>query len=97
MTKKEKYELVIELKEPIGGYWDGGAKQIFIFSIDDIQKNEKGYCARISSWEANFWFHVGAGKKKLMSEKQILTNALKSKSLRKIKSLAKSIKIVKKH
>jgi hypothetical protein len=50
-------------EEPISGFWDGGKKQVFLWSIDGVpQKDNKGYFVRIGSWAANFWFSVAIGK-----------------------------------
>lgn len=60
------------LKEAVGGYWDGGIKKVFNWSIDgQPQQDKKGRFVRIGSWEANHWFHVAMGK----SEIQTLSNA----------------------
>ena len=65
-----KWRLVLLLKEPIAGYWDGGAKRRFEFEIEEICKDGKGLFARIGCWDANYWFHVnGKG-----TEKQIFAN-----------------------
>lgn len=57
------------LDKPINGYWSGGAKRVFVWSIDGKpQQDRKGKYVRIGSWEANHWFHVALGK----TEKQTL-------------------------
>ena len=51
------------LDTPIHGYWDGGTKREFIWSIDGgPTQDSKGWFIRIGSWEANHWFHVALGK-----------------------------------
>lgn len=60
------------LDKPIGGYWDGGAKSDFIWSIEGSPATDsKGQFVCIGSWEANHWFHVALGK----TDKLTLTNA----------------------
>ena len=59
-------------ERPIQGYWDGGAKQTFDWSVDGpVRQDKNGQFVRIGSWAANNWFHVSVGK----SEKQTLSNA----------------------
>ena len=56
-------KLVQTLEKPIHGYWDGGAKSRFEWTISGQPKrDEKGEYVRIGSWSANFWFHVSVGK-----------------------------------
>jgi len=51
------------LEKPVHGYWDGGRKQVFDWKIDGpIHYDSKGSFVRIGSYDANFWFHVAAGK-----------------------------------
>ncbi len=52
------------LKEPINGYWDGGKKRVFDWSIRSYfpVKDNKGSFVRIGSFGANHWFHVALGK-----------------------------------
>ena len=60
------------LDKPINGYWDGGAKSVFEWSIDGSpMRDSKGQYVRIGSWVANHWFHVAVGK----TVKQTLANA----------------------
>lgn len=62
------------LAAPVHGYWDGGAKQRFDWSIDGvIGHDSKGNYVRIGSWNANHWFNVAVGK----SDKITLCNAKK--------------------
>ena len=56
---------------PINGYWDGGAKSTFDWSIDRSFEDGK---SRVGSWQANYWFEVKTGK----SEKATLGNARRS-------------------
>ncbi len=64
--------LKITLDKPINGFWDGGAKSEFVYSIDgEPQRDAKGQYVRVGSWEANYWFHVAVGK----TIKQTLANA----------------------
>lgn len=56
-------ELKQTLDKPVNGYWDGGAKQVFHWSIDGSPTvDSKGQFVRIGSWEANHWFHVASGR-----------------------------------
>ena len=58
--------------EAISGYWDGGPKSRFDWTIDGEPKTDnKGSFVRIGSWYANHWFHVAVGK----TDKQTLGNA----------------------
>ena len=60
------------LEHAVNGYWDGGAKQVFDWSIDGEPKEDsKGSFVRIGSWSANHWFSVAVGK----TIKRTLTNA----------------------
>jgi len=61
------------LAKPVNGYWDGGAKRVFRWSIDKFGGGEdsRGTFVRIGSWEANYWFNVAQGK----TEKQTLSYA----------------------
>lgn len=64
--------LVQTLERPVHGYWDGGAKQVFEWSIQGRpQKDKDGKYVKIGSWSANLWFHVSVGK----TEKATLANA----------------------
>lgn len=48
---------------PINGYWDGGSKTVFNWSTTGSPRSDdRGQYVRIGSWEANYWFHVAAGK-----------------------------------
>ena len=70
----------VTIKTVVSGYWDGGAKKVFDFKIEGISQDDAGYYARIGCFAANHWYHVGAGKKKLQTDKQILKNALQKTS-----------------
>jgi len=61
------------LIEPVNGYWDGGSKQVFKWSVDPLGGGEdsRGTFVRIGGWEANYWFCVARGK----TEKQTLSYA----------------------
>jgi len=49
--------------KPINGYWDGGAKQAFDWSIDGVKgRDSKGEYVRIGSFSANHYFHVALGR-----------------------------------
>ncbi len=62
------------LPYPVQGYWDGGKKQTFDWSIDHVEGHDsKGTYTRIGSWTANHWFHVAKGKTKKLT----LCNAMK--------------------
>jgi len=51
------------LDHRVCGWWDGGAKDTFDWSIDGPPHTDsKGQFVRIGSWEANHWFHVALGK-----------------------------------
>jgi len=51
------------LDKPVHGYWDGGAKDIFDWSIEGSPSTDsKGQFVRIGSFAANHWFHVALGK-----------------------------------
>ena len=64
--------LIQTLESPVHGYWDGGAKQTFEWSIQGKpQKDKNGKYVKVGSWAANYWFHVSVGK----TEKVTLANA----------------------
>ena len=84
---------MIELENPINGFWDFDAKKWFSWSINRLRKFKDGWEAEIGSWEANFWFDIGAGKDKVLSEKQILANA-KTKLLKMYKNNGHEIKSI---
>ena len=51
------------LEHAVNGYWDGGAKQVFDWTIDGhIGQDSKGQYVRIGCWSANHWFSVTLGK-----------------------------------
>lgn len=55
------------LPEPVQGYWDGGAKQVFDWAIEDNTyeyplHDSKGEFVCIGSWSANHWFRVAKSK-----------------------------------
>ena len=60
--------------QAINGYWDGGAKRVFEWTIDTLPTTlghlDKRF-SRIGSWEANHYFTVKTGKNEL----QTLANA----------------------
>jgi hypothetical protein len=74
--------LIQTLEKPVYGYWDGGAKQVFRWSItpgstckgsqldDPSFKPDRRY-VKVGSWGANFWFYVAKSK----TDKQTLGNA----------------------
>lgn len=68
-------KLIQKLEKPVGGYWDGGLKQVFEWEIDPLGggRDSKGAYVRIGSWEANHYFHVAQGK----TEKLTLSYAKK--------------------
>ena len=60
------------LPHPVHGYWDGGAKQVFDWSISLVHGHDsKGQFARVGSYSANHWFCVALGK----TDKLTLRNA----------------------
>ena len=61
------------LEKPVNGYWDGGKKQVFDWSIERGcgGTDSEGEYVRIGSYDANHWFHVAKGK----TEKQTLSYA----------------------
>jgi len=65
--------LVQKLDKAYPGYWDGGSKQVFHWSIEHRHagRNKKGEFVRVGSWDANTWFHVALGK----TDKATLGNA----------------------
>ena len=51
------------LKKKVNGYWDGGPKDIFDWSIQGSPaKDSEGEYVKIGSFNANHWFHVAKGK-----------------------------------
>ena len=61
------------LEHAVNGYWDGGTKQVFDWTIDysHIGLDSKGQYVRISCWTVNHWFSVTFGK----TERLILSYA----------------------
>jgi hypothetical protein len=67
-------KLIQTLEKPVHGYWDGGARQRFEWTIDGRpQQDNRGMFVRIGSWGANHWFNVAVGK----TDKVTLCNAKK--------------------
>jgi len=61
-----------KLDHPVNGYWDGGKKDTFDWSVDEaVGRDQKGF-VRVGSWSANYWFYVASGK----TEKLTLRNAM---------------------
>lgn len=66
--------LVQTLNRPVYGYWDGGQKQRFVWTIESLRVRaaDGGYDtaygdtpathARIGAWEANHYFTVRVGR-----------------------------------
>ena len=52
------------LRQAVQGYWNGGKKQTFDWSINkcEITTHNKKLFVRIGSWYANHWFRVALGK-----------------------------------
>ena len=51
------------LPYPIDGYWDGGKKQVFEWTVDNKEnRDSRGIYVRVGSWIANHWFYVAKGK-----------------------------------
>ena len=65
--------LIQRLDKAYPGYWDGGPKQVFEWSIEPYhgRVDKKGKFVRVGSWDANHWFHVSLGK----TDKATLGNA----------------------
>ena len=64
--------LIQQLETAIGGYWDGGLKRSFQWTIDSPPlRDSKGRYVKVGSYEANHWFYVALGK----NQKQTLANA----------------------
>ena len=62
------------LEKPVDGFWDGGQKQQFNWSIQsNPHTDSKGQFVKIGSWEANHWFCVALGR----TDKLTLANAKK--------------------
>lgn len=62
-------ELKLTLSKPIGGFWDGGRKSVFTWSI--YKHSDSGGKVQVGSWEANQWVRVGSKG----TDKQILSRA----------------------
>jgi hypothetical protein len=65
--------LVQTLERPVHGYWDGGAKQVFHWTIENSSavkgrdfdpplRHKNRWYVKIGSWSANTWFYVLKGK-----------------------------------
>ncbi len=46
------------LEYAVNGYWDGGKKSVFDWSIDRVYEDGK---SRVGSWGANHYFEVKTG------------------------------------
>lgn len=64
--------LRMTLDKPIGGYWDGGLKSVFDFTV---QREYSDGMSRVGSYEMSQWFEVKTGK----TEKQTLSNIKRKK------------------
>lgn len=64
-------------EQPISGYWDGGPKSEFHWTIDRLKPRNNGN-AVVGSWSANAWFQVKLGK----TEKGTLGNARRALAAR---------------
>ncbi len=47
-------KITLALRNPIHGFWDGGAKSRFTFEARECQ-DERGPFLKWGSWEMNFW------------------------------------------
>ena len=71
--------LRMTLEHPLYGYWDGGAKDTFDFSLDSLPRHDaRGAYVKIGYWQANAWFHVALGR----TVKSTLANARRRLSAR---------------
>lgn len=69
----DKLVLITYTNEKVGGYWDGGAKDRFTWTLGrTIQERGREY-QKVHGWEANLWYYVAKGK----SDKATLANALR--------------------
>ena len=60
------------LEKPVDGFWDGGKKQQFDWTIQGSPSiDSKGKFVKIGSFGANLWFCVALGK----TDKLTLVNA----------------------
>ena len=51
------------LEKAVYGWWNGGKKKIFDWTIDGLpQTDSKGQYVKVGSFEANLWFCVAVGK-----------------------------------
>lgn len=52
------------LVNAVNGYWDGGKKRIFDWTIDSLGggSDSRGEFVRIGCYTANHWFYVSKGK-----------------------------------
>ena len=56
-------EILVELPEPVHGYWDGGPKSSFTFGLEVVDGGYERhwhlpYHFKVGSWGANFWFRM---------------------------------------
>lgn len=63
--------LLQTLDKPHYGYWDGGAKSRFRWTVDSYGNDHGVATARVGSWEANLYFTVARGR----TERLTLANA----------------------
>lgn len=75
--KYKTMKLIQTLEYPVNGYWSGGKKQTFQWSLHDRILPGETWC-RVGSWDANCFFPVKQGA----NEKQTLGNARRSLAMR---------------
>lgn len=73
-------KIIVMLDKPTNGYWDGGAKQRFVFEVIRESSDNKGYILQWGAWSANFWFWSAKGKTPKLSA---------SYAIRRIRNLCK--------
>lgn len=84
-------KIIIDLEEPIGGFWDGGLKSHFEFESGPNFRfdHTKDKFIRWGCWEANHWFECNKGKTDSLSLSYALKHLKSRLKNQKIKSIKK--------
>ena len=78
--------LRLELNEAISGFWDGGKKRFFDFTIEKpISSDLKGKYVKIGCYDMNYWFNVawsGSQKKTFANVKRKFAHKFKRQGIK---------------
>ena len=77
-------KLIQRLNKKIGGFWDGGLKDTFEWTVDFKHKGPKEGTVAVGSWEANHWFCMSGrgGERAILNRaKSILARKLAKRGI----------------